>query len=172
MKRFTHAQTQRSLTLVLDSYRFFLLLFSDKTANIIYQIAHEYQIPTVLKSAETILVSHTSSFRFDYIYNSNCYQSEYLRNHCREFLSKAFEMLIFAETYNNTSLLSTAAERISVLPMCQFTEYSSYKDLAESVKNKILMYRLRRCDTSEALNDKVISVFWKWMLCLKCFCWW
>ena len=75
-------------------------------------------------------------------------------DHNKKFLNKGFDMLVFADTYGNKALLSAAAERISMLPMESFTEHPAYNDLAESTKNKLLMYRLKRYDKSEiSLKD-------------------
>ena len=63
------------------------------------------------------------------------------------------EMLKFAETYESASLLSAAAERISMLNTDTFTWQSLYKDLHESTKVKILMYRLKRCDDGQTKTD-------------------
>ena len=116
----------------------------------IYQIAHEYQIPTVLKRAENILLHQITS--------QKCLQMVFLGDRQKEnarFLHMAFAMLNFADTYNNKALLDAAAERISVQPMMRFTNYSSYKDIPESTKIKILQYRLKRLENDETLNDKV-----------------
>ena len=115
----------------------------------VYQIAHEYQIPTVLKRAENVLLHQISSQKCDTFYVL-LYQQQKDAN----YLGKIFEMLNFAETYNNKALLDAAAERISVLPMMRFKDHSSYKDISESTKIKILQYRLKRCDKDETLNDK------------------
>ena len=72
----------------------------------------------------------------------------------RTFLSEVFDMLIFAETYNNMNLLSAAAERVSVLPMETFTMHPSYIDVSESTKIKILMNRLQKFDRCEVNDDK------------------
>lgn len=126
----------------------------DAKAKVIYQIAHEYQIPTVSKRAETILLNQITSLNC--VYNTHGFGSfGYVDDsESSDFLNKVFELLIFAETYNNESLLSAAAERISVLPMSRFSRHSSYSDILEATKILILMYRLERYDKDEPRNEK------------------
>lgn len=124
MFRFLHPRVQKPL--------------QGKTAKDIYLIAHEYQIPTALKQAETTLLTNISSQGSAAV----CRQQSFCN-------FDMLEMLKFAEAYNNTSLLSAAAERVSLIPMDRFTRFQRYKDLDESTKNKILMYRLKRCDKGQ-----------------------
>ena len=67
-------------------------------------------------------------------------------------------MLIFAETYNIKTLQSAAAERISVERMQTFTGHRNYKELTESSKNKILMYRLQRYDKGDRQNRDTLDL--------------
>ena len=121
----------------------------------VYQIAHEYQIPTVLKRAENVLLHQISSQNCSTFYADRRLVGENREKESANYLGKIFEMLNFAETYNNKRLLIAAAERISVLPMMRFTNYSSYKGIPKSTKIKILQHRLKRYDKDETLNDKV-----------------
>ena len=122
--------------------------FSDKpTVKNVFQMAHEYQIPTVLKKAETALVGKIRSLGYHDV-------PVYF-----DYPGNPFEMLKFAETYESASLLSAAAERISMLTTDTFTSDSLYKDLHESTKNKILMYRLKRCDDGRRRDDTLDLVY-------------
>ena len=114
---------------------------------VIYQMAHEYQIPTVLKGAETVLLRQITSLKLKYNL-----RGQTLNGHA-QFLSRAFEILNFTATYNNKILLDAAVGQISSLPMHLFTKHFSYKDLAESIKIQILMYRLQRCETNGYIDD-------------------
>ena len=107
----------------------------------------------MLKRAENVLLHQISSQNCPI---TTCIPDRQGRvKSIENYLGKIFEMLIFAETYNNKTLLLAAAERISVIPMMRFTNYSSYKDIPKSTKIKILQYRLKRYDKDETLNDKV-----------------
>ena len=111
----------------------------------------------MLKRAENVLLHQITSQNCESFYAQpgvSFYPGERAKI-CAKFLHKAFEMLNFADTYNNKTLLIAAAERISVLPMNRFKDHSSYKDIPESTKIKILQYRLKRYDKDETLNDKV-----------------
>ena len=118
---------------------------------VIYQIAHEYQIPTVLKKAETVLTEHIASQKYA---AKDCISaSEYNQT----FLHKAFKMLNFAQGYGINALMAASAERLSAFPMETFTKHPSYMGLPESIKNRILMYRLKRFDRC-AVQDKLVKL--------------
>ena len=123
--------------------------FSEIAARIVYQIAHEYRIPPVLEKAEAALLRIIRSGVGKW---EPYYSVSQMLQYNGTFLKNLFELLEFSLTYNNGTLLDAVAERISVFPMEVFIEHSSYKDLPESTKNKILMCRLRRCDKNKVFK--------------------
>lgn len=127
MLLFLHPRIQRPLT--------------GGTAMKIYQYAHEYEIPTALTETERLLEKELESLT-----NIRAYAW---------ILNRAFDILLFAEKYENDKLRSCACERISVMPSETFMKHINYKDMSEKSKQDILTCRLKRTDRREVLPNKI-----------------
>ena len=99
----------------------------------INEYAHEYQIPTVLSEAETIIVNLLKELEF------NQYHVQCDRDQAFEL---AFEILAFAENFDNNEILSTAIARIARVPESYFKKHSTYKCLSPDNKIMLLEGRL------------------------------
>ena len=122
----------------------------------VYRLAHEYQIPPAIKGAKSIILKHTSSIALKGHYKS--LHSGYPRStedDIAEFLKQLFEVLKFGETYEDRLISLGAAERLSTLPMKIVTTNTSYKDITEISKRRIMQYRLERIDRDTDVRDKL-----------------
>ena len=108
----------------------------------VYRLAHEYQIPTVLQRARSIVLQHILSI--------TCSKTD-----IKEFLEKHFEILKFGETYQESQISLRAAERLSTLPMKQVAAHPNYKALNDTLKMQIMQYRLKRSDQVKRYNEKL-----------------
>ena len=113
----------------------------------VYRLAHEYQIPNVLKSARSIVLQHIMSITLKGEYNSRYCLSHNV--HCAgyctagdisEFLKKHFELHEFGETYQESQISLKAAERLSTLPMKQVADHPNYNALKDASKMQIMQY--------------------------------
>ena len=110
----------------------------------VYRLAHEYQIPTVLQRARSIVLQHILSITLiGFCSNTDI----------KEFLEKHFEILKFGETYQESQISLRAAERLSTLPMKQVAAHPNYKALNDTSKMQIMQYRLKRSDQVKRYNE-------------------
>lgn len=109
---------------------------SGNKAQDIYKLAHEYDIPTVLKNCCEVAHNQINGLGRSFYTD----------------LKVVFQWLHFAEKYSNLELLSRAAELASVEPVSTLSRHSGYRKLSNDTKNKILLYRLERCDRDERLT--------------------
>lgn len=114
----------------------------------IYKLAHEYEIPPVLRLTDKKLHKQVQELVIE---KGLCFMGS--GSVARQALDTAFEYLQFAETYGNLKLSSRAAERISVLPIAYLSTKPSYRELSDDIKYRILTYRLKRCDQPKVLQD-------------------
>lgn len=123
----------------------------------IYELSHEYQIPTVMKAAEALILKQVGAL----CANSSCRYSSYsediqLRQN-QSILDHAYEVLIFSKTYNNSKIYTRAVDRISVTPVTFIIKHRSYAELSDADRTNILLCRLKRVDSncSNFLDEKL-----------------
>ena len=109
--------------------------------SIIYEYAHEYQIPTVLAKAEKIIVNILENLRF----------SNWGWDTCK--LNIAFNILAFAEKYDNNEIRSKAIARIACVPESDFQKHSTYKCLSPDIKVQLLEKRLALCQIETVFDN-------------------
>lgn len=116
----------------------------------IYMLAHEYHIPTVLERTETLIVEKVQSLCISRCPKSgNRFLVKPEQHYNDTILNKAFTVLVFAKTYGNSKICSSAVERISKVPAEYFIAHPCYKQLSESGKNDLLLRRLKLVDGTE-----------------------
>ena len=106
----------------------------------IYMYAHEYQMETVLNSAEKRLHKELKAI--------NCHYQVERR------VNWTIDLLHFAEKYGITGLLSEAVNKLSILPKDVIRSVSSYKHLASDLKLMIAEKRLERFDNNQFLKEE------------------
>ena len=117
---------------------------SDDRVTKIYEYAHEYQIDIMLSVAEDRLCKITEDkyiYTFDTSSNTNP-------------LNEIIALLLFAEKYSLSKLISTAVDRLSAVPGYNVRARSGYRDLTSHSKFMIADSRLKQIDRETYLTKK------------------
>ena len=108
----------------------------------IYEYAHEYQMDTVLLETEGILCKQvTNAIIF---LPGGCLYPE---------IERTISLLLFAEKYSMSKLMSTVVKELSFLPSNYLRLVSSYQDLTSNLKLMISDKRLDKFDNNKYLKD-------------------